>query len=409
MNVQQLFDDYDRRFHEAMLAMPAHDPAGTEGRAAIERTLRESLGINDQWIPEIEVDVVDSRPIPGGTLRLVRSRSWPGVVGSALWYLPEGVDETGGDEPRPFVLVGCGHGNGGKHSGNYQAMARHLMSLGAIVLCPDNIGQGERTAMGHRDVVKPFACGISVQGLIVMETLGWLEWARQQPMVDTARIAATGNSGGGTLTLILAALCPQFAAVACTGYPSTFEFIARKEKKHCHCNLLPGIVGRMEMWHALGCFAPRPLLLAQGNRDPLFPEDLFHHVGRKVRSVYDSLDAGDRFEAHVVAGDHPWDARRIGMIGEFLAKALALPTGSEPVERAYENLLDAQEDVCLGAEDKGLDADALAERLTGQRIEGDPQLWDVYPPAVSNPAALPTVTPRGSTAQIFAQYEAFLG
>src|SRR3989339_525368 len=62
------------------------------------------------------------------------------------------------------------------------------------------LGQGERVPMGHSDTVIPFACGMSVQGLIVMETLAWLEWAKNNPLVDKSRLAAIGNSGGGTLT-----------------------------------------------------------------------------------------------------------------------------------------------------------------------------------------------------------------
>jgi len=149
-------------------------------------------------------------------------------------------------------------------------MARQITRHGVLVLVPDNIGQGEREPMGTAIVSKPFACGLSVQGLIVMETLAWVKWASQHPDVDPQHLAAIGNSGGGTLTVFLAALCPELAVLSSSGYPSTFEFVARKEKRHCYCNILPGILNELEMWQLLGCFAPKPQFPVHGRlRYPL--------------------------------------------------------------------------------------------------------------------------------------------
>jgi len=85
----------------------------------------------------------------------------------------------------------------------------------------------------------------------------------------------------------MGALCrDDFAAIASSGYPSTFDFIARKEKQHCHCNLLPGIVGELEMWHVYGAIAPKPLFLFQGNGDHFFPVDLFHHTAALTGDIF---------------------------------------------------------------------------------------------------------------------------
>ncbi len=265
--------------------------------------------------------------------------------------------------------------------------------------------------MVHGTCVKPFACGTSVQGLIVMETLAWIAWALKDPRVDPRRVAAIGNSGGGTLTVFLAALCPELAALSSSGYPSTFEFVARKEKKHCHCNILPGVVGRIEMWHMLGAFAPRPLFLFQGSGDPLFPSDLFHQVARRVRRVYRECAAPENaFQARLMPGDHPWDAPRTLALGEFLARHLRLgraPSGSGVDEN--EAVL-GDGDGCLDAwPADALTTDQLAERLSGRRVPDSTSLWDVYPPALAGGVAPADVTGRGATIQILAQYEAFLG
>ena len=183
-------------------------------------------------------------------------------------------------------------------------MAQRLALQGAYVLVNDNLGQGTRARFGHWDCVAPFYCGISLQGMIVMETIAWVRYLAQRPFVDSARIGACGNSGGGTLTLFLAALCPQLAAVSSSGYPSEFCYILQKERRHCACNLLPGVAGRLEMWELLGCFAPRPLMLEQGTLDNLIPVDLFRRCARKVQAVYDRMGAGAQLHTVVTRTAH---------------------------------------------------------------------------------------------------------
>jgi len=402
-SAHDLFEHYERRFAEARLRMPDRNPAVPADREAIARVAKECLGIRDEWIPKIRAEKARAVSFDGGSIEMLRASSWPGVAATALLYLPDGKPS----KPLPLVVLCCGHGKGGKLAEGYQRMARHITRRGAMVLCPDNLGQGERAAMGHSNCVKPFACGLSVQGLIVMETLGWIAWALKEPRVDARRVAAIGNSGGGTLTVFLAALCPELAALSSSGYPSTFEFVARKEKKHCHCNVLPGVVGQLEMWQLLGSFAPRPLFIFQGDGDPLFPPDLFYHTARKIRCVYRAHDAEKAFEARVVTGGHSWDARRYVLAGDFLAKQFGLKK-SIPRENEKEQVL-AATDRCFDPwPADALTTDAVAEQLTGRRVNDNVKLWDVYPPAAPRDVPLDNIAHRGATRQILAQFEAFL-
>ncbi|MBI5687316.1 MAG: acetylxylan esterase [Verrucomicrobia bacterium] len=402
-SAHDLFQQYERRFAEAGLRMPERNPAVPADRETIARVAKDCLGIRDEWVPTIRAEKVREAAFDGGRIEMPRATSWPGVTATALLYLPADAP----DRPLPLVILCCGHGKGGKLADGYQRMARHITRRGAMVLCPDNLGQGERVAMGHADCVKPFACGSSVQGLIVMETMGWLRWALKQPRVDPRRVAAIGNSGGGTLTVFLAALCPELAALSSSGYPSTFDFVARKEKKHCHCNILPGAVGQLEMWQLLGSFAPRPLFIFQGDGDPLFPPDLFFHTARKVRQVYRARNAEKAFESRVMTGGHSWDAPRNVALGQFLARHLNLKR-SVGRENENEPLL-TEKNRCLDSwPANALTTDQLAEQLTGRRANDGIRLWDVYPPPVPRDVPLEDIAPRGSTRQIFAQFEAFL-
>lgn len=281
-------------------------------------------------------------------------------------------------------------------------MAFRLARMGAMVLVPDNIGQGEREPMGHRHVVEVFAHGLSLQGLIAMESIGWVRWLKKDRRVDVARIAAIGQSGGGTLTLMLAALCREdLTALSCSGYPSWFAFIAAKRKKHCHCNVLPGIVGELAMWHVLACFAPRPMYIFQGNRDRYFPHTTyFRETAEKLKDVYGRLGAGENFRGEVFAGAHSWDTARRRSLAAFLKGVLGLPG---EVEHADPRIADPPGECLAEWPRDALSADDVAATLSGLPRARCRHLADVFPPA--SPEKGPR---RKLTLQIFAQYEAFL-
>lgn len=397
------FEAYDRRFSQAMQDMPPLRPWIDSDRTAIIQKVRQCLRIEDRLIPDITATSVQTIHKDGYTIDLLQATSWPGTRCAANLYTPE----RHGDAARhPFVMLCCGHGADGKLNPGYQAMAIRLARQGAMVLVPDNIGQGERIPMGHKNPVIPFACGLSIQGLIVMETMAWLRWAIADRRVDPERLSAIGNSGGGTLTLFLAAMCPELAVLSSSGYPSSFEFIARKEKKHCHCNLLPGIVGQVEMWQILGLFAPKPLYIFQGSNDHLFPEDLFYKITRQLQAVYASYKAEQHFRWASIEGPHPWFVEKRYLLAGFLAETLRI----DPPDAGQDDLSD-----CLPASmtcypqwpEEALTLDDLAMQLTGIRPNKDIALWDVYPPAVTLPADQ-CAGLRGDCRQVFAQYEAFL-
>jgi len=410
MTSHALFEHYERRFGLAKARLQVIEPWTAAGREEIRRTARSCLGIRNEWTASVTAETVGELRCDAFTVELLRTESWPGCRGAAHLYVPDAPAA----EPPPLVIVSCGHGEGGKLHDAYQRMARAIARRGAAVLVPDNIGQGERARMGHSDCVAPFACGTSVQGLIVMEALGWLQWAKLSGRFDASRIAAVGNSGGGTQALFLAALSDDLAAVSSSGYPSTFDFVARKEKRHCHCNILPGVAGRLEMWHCLGAFAPRPMLVFQGECDPLFPVDLFHSCARKVGECYRRSGAGGALRAEAVEGGHSWDAARRELLGGWLEKVLGLHAHDGPDEEAETLLADRGDEGRCWDEwpENAHTTDDVARSVTGVDAPEGLQLWDVYAPELpegTSPEALDEEMQRGTVRQIAAQFEAFLG
>lgn len=401
--IHDSFHSYDQHFCEAMATIPQRRPWVQAEREEILNLSKELLGIKNEWVPRIRTESVSHATQGTFHIHQLQAESWGGVGTSADLYLPNRLDKT----PSPVVLLACGHGNGGKRYNGYRRMASSLAAHGFAVLIPDNVGQGERIVMGHRDVIQVFEAGLSLQGLIIMETMGWLDWIKEQPQFDTNSIALIGNSGGGLLSLFVGAYRrDDFAVISSSGYPNTFEFIARKEKKHCHCNILPGIVGELEMWQIYGAIAPKPLFLFQGKSDSFFPEDLFYRNARQVETAYQLSGFPDRFRAEVTPGEHSWDEHRIHLLTKYLCDHFELPFAEEKV--AAESDLTELAPCFPSNAFRSLNADDIAAMLSGNSQQSAQHLWDVFPPRISADAPEKSPFVRGDVKQVFAQFEAFL-
>lgn len=397
------------RTYRRLMQTCTNRPLRVPGDPAIRTAVRDALGLDRFPAPSLRVAVGAWREGDGFRRAALTGESWPGVPLAAHLYAP--LHDR--DDRHVGILVACGHGKGGKSNPAYADMAIRLARRGATALVPDNLGQGERLSPGpgsHGDAVHPFACGLSVQGLIVAETLAWLDGWRSTGTVQ--RTGAVGNSGGGLLTLMLAALDSRLDAVASTGYPSTFEYIARKGKKHCHCNLLPGVCGRVEMGEVYGLFAPRPLLLMQGATDHFFSQDAFHECVRETRAAYRRAGAEDRLDYRVAPGGHAWDVERRAWLADYFARVFDLASAGGDVDCVVDDSSSPLPDEpCYAAwPSDAPDLDTLAGRLTGCAPTPGARLWDVYPSVegIDAPDDTAFFLHRGSTAQVLAQWECFM-
>ena len=386
----------ERRIFAASAEAPLRNLVNLADRQQVRSCLEDSLGTARLPLPAITIQGTGQLALEGCSLQLLHGESWEKVAVTAHLFCPSTPP------PWPVVLICCGHGAQGKVS--YDAMGLRLAQQGAAALIPDNIGQGERIPMGHTYATAAFAAGVSVQGLIVKETLAWIDWLRGDSRFT--RLGAAGNSGGGTLTMCLGALSDDIEAMVSSGYPSSFELVARKQKRHCHCNLFPGSIGNFEMWELYSLFAPRPLLLMQGSRDVLFLQDTFLATARKVRDIYQHMQAEDAFDSAVPPGEHSWDPNRRAMIGTFFAQQFDLrPPNENDEEQAP--MLTMETSKCLSSwPENAIDIEALAWKLTGKQPQPAPPLWEIFPPQLLPP--WPIVSERGATEQILAQMECFL-
>ena len=402
----RVYDEYERRFALARVEQTLRFPLDDGTRENVRARTKAMLRWDDALVPRIHgMETVSTQDFPAFTVSQLRYRTWERVWACASLYLPKAED------PLPLVFLFCGHGDAGRLTKGYVTMAQRLAKLGLAVLVPDNIGQGDRTFMGHRDVVSPFRCGLTLQGMIVMESVALIRYMREDPRFDPARFGSCGNSGGGTLNVFLAALAPELSALSASGYPSEFPYVLAKERFHCACNLLPGSAHGPEMWEILSLFAPKPLFLEQGQYDNLIPYDLAQRNARKVGHIYRQMGAEENFGFETEPVTHSWTPGDRYRISRFLAGALG---GAAPEEGDDEDpaVLEAIPGWHLTLPEGALTTDQTAERLSGKRFPAGTALEDIFPPQfegkrLCGDSIIPDIG-RGPVMRVLAQMECTL-
>ena len=149
-------------------------------------------------------------------------------------YLPKQ-----GRGPYPGVLFPLGHELGGKSYPVWQQMLGALASKGYVAFTWDPLGQGERVQIYDRDLgesklrhsttehtslgIQCLLAGDSLARYTVWDGMRALDYLLSRPEVDSARIAVTGNSGGGTHTAYLAALDDRIHVAAPSCYLTSWR------------------------------------------------------------------------------------------------------------------------------------------------------------------------------------------
>jgi len=410
LNTMRVFDEYEKRFAKARADRALSSPWIPKDREEILKKVKEMLRYREDLVPVVKNPVEISRKdFPTYSAIQYRFETWDHFYSAATLFLPHK------EGPLPLTFVCCGHGEKGRRSSGYMAMGARLAELGIAAMVPDNIGQGDRNrseefkSPSHWNSVAPFYCGLTLQGMIVMETVALIRYMAKDPRFDSARFAACGNSGGGTLTLFLAALAPELSVLASSGYPAEFAYVLSKERQHCACNLLRGCAIGPEMWEIYSLFAPKPLFLSQGKYDNLLPMDLAHRNARKVGNTYLQMSAKENFAFALTDTKHPWDTEDLNRISAFLSQKLL---GVTPKDREdYTNSVDPDAFHVPMPKD-AIDTDELAQRLTGKKMPNGTHLTQIFPPRYQGELLaedwLETDVGRGDVMRIFAQMECAL-
>ncbi len=234
--------------------------------------------------------------------------SQPGYFVSANLYIPKGATS-----PLPGVLFQMGHSPNGKAADTYQRCCQGLVQLGFLVFAFDPMGQGERlyypnagpTAqhdLAGKDLRRR---GQSASQVQVWDAVRALDYLAAHPLVDPKRLASTGQSGGGTLTMLLAAVDDRLtcAAVA-SGNTENFacaDFNAPGSTDDYEQNFLDSGPAAFDRWDLLYPLAPKPLLISVSDKDwfgtysPRYISSGWEEF-QKLKKFYRILGAADKLQ-----------------------------------------------------------------------------------------------------------------
>jgi dienelactone hydrolase len=201
--------------------------------------------------------------------------SRPGLFVTANLYVPKT-----GAAPYPGVLFQMGHSRDGKASGLYQRCCQGLAQLGYVVLAFDPMGQGERIAYPKVSSAddehtipgrQMLLTGETATGLQLWDAIRSLDVLAADPRVDPKRLASTGQSGGGTLTMFLAAADDRLACAAVssgnTENVATVPFFSPGATDDAEQDFVGSGPLAFDRWDTLWPFAPKPLLITVSARD----------------------------------------------------------------------------------------------------------------------------------------------
>jgi dienelactone hydrolase len=191
----------------------------------------------------------------------------------------------------------------------------------------------EMPAFGGRAVpnesARTKAClwrGRSLAGQMVAEQQSAFRWLAARDDVIAERIGVFGLSMGATLGYWLAAVEPRVACVAHLCCYADFETLIDSGAHDLHGIYLtiPGLLGIASNGVIAGMIAPRPQLIALGDRDPLTPPAAVDCALAETRDAYARAGAADRLTVlrEAETGHVETPAMRAAVFG-FLERYLA--------------------------------------------------------------------------------------
>ena len=379
--------EYERCFAEVtaadLAADAAWDSVGTAEalkarRAELRTKFIAALGAFPKRTP-LNARVVATVPRDGYRIEKILFESRPHFHVPAYCFVPDAARFA---PPYPAILSPCGHSEAGKSAPAYQRAGVMGAKEGFLVLVCDPIDQGERhistagTSCGGHNLFgsKAHALGLSAAHFRVWDGIRALDYLASRPDVKPDRLGVMGNSGGGTLTTLLAAVDPRVKAASPSGYITTIRHVVDRmgpqDAEQCVWGQL-----RDGINHASLVLMADAAVRLQFSEQDMFPIEGSLATYDVVRRTAARVGLGDRYSRTVVKGPHAWkeSSRRSSL--DWMRQWLMDEPANARTDADYE-ALDADFD--LAKADCGLVGDEIPVTpkgsvldLPGERVVSD--------------------------------------
>jgi len=270
-------------------------------RPKLKEQMFDMLGLSPR--PEkadMQATVTGTIDVNDVSIEKIHFQSRPGLYVTGNLYRPRVIAE---DKKHPAILYLCGHSNQGR-DGNKAAYQHHGMwfaSNGYVCFVIDTLQLGEVAGKHHGTYNLGrwwwHSRGYTPAGVECWNGIRAIDYLCNRPDVDADKIGVTGRSGGGATTVWLAATDDRVkAAVPVSGMSDLGDYVGERViNGHCDCMFAHNPY-RWEWTTILALFAPKPLMFANGDADPIFPMPGNRRIAERMRKCYEMLDAKDLFE-----------------------------------------------------------------------------------------------------------------
>src|SRR4051794_20081426 len=249
---------------------------------------------------------------PEFTVERLSFQSRPGLYVTANLYFPKGLTK-----PAPAILYVCGHSlvkdkQTGVSYGNktfYQHHAEWFARNGYVCLVPDTLELGEIEGIHHGTYQYGMwwwhSRGYTPAGVEAWNGIRCLDYLQSRKEVDPNRIGMTGRSGGGAYTWWVAALDDRVkVAVPVAGITDLQNHVVDGTVEgHCDCMFMVNTY-RWDFAQVAALVSPRSLLIANSDKDTIFPLDGVYRVHEQVRRIYKLQGAEKNLGLLITEGPH---------------------------------------------------------------------------------------------------------
>jgi dienelactone hydrolase len=262
-----------------------------------------------------------------GTIEKVRFTAEPGAEVCAYVCLPKGVEA-----PYDFFICLQGHSTGAHVSiavdredefkkirpdSGDRAFGLECMKRGIAALCIEQRCFGLRREQVQKRrwdhgcvdaTMHALMLGRTMIGERVFDIDRGIDYLASRGDCNMKTLGVMGNSGGGTASLFSAALLPRVKLAMPSCFFCTFRD-SIMSIGHCVDNYVPNILLWAEMADVMGLFAPKPVVLVAGQRDPIFPIAGVRKAFRQLKKIYRAERAANRCHLVVGSGGHRFYAK----------------------------------------------------------------------------------------------------
>jgi dienelactone hydrolase len=237
-------------------------------------------------------------------------QSLPGLYVTANLYVPKNLTKK-----VPAILYVCGHGQvktNGVSFGNKTAYQHHgewFARNGYVCLTIDTIQLGELEGIHHGTYREGMwwwnSRGYTPAGVEAWNSIRGLDYLQSRPEVDGEKLGVTGRSGGGGYSWWTAALDERIkAAVPVAGITDLQNHVVDGcVEGHCDCMFMMNTY-RWDYAKVAALVAPRPLLIANTDKDRIFPLDGVVRLHKDVARIYKLHGATNNLGLLITEGPH---------------------------------------------------------------------------------------------------------